>query len=249
MNITIKDLRDENFEKAEEWQDAVDAKLASQTYSNELKKAAERNRQTSNKRIKRLSSDTVSWLEKWRNKRDARRAADDELARVERKVNSLEEVFERYKSAMEESEGKKKHIKKEWKDDDAASCKGGGRICPVCVVQLICEFLVIDMLSSSISGNIRIMYDTLYDIDLDVEVKKKDQFPSINQFRQCRIVVEVIREIMAALKLAKEVKWNQLFTEVTSLWEIYFQNLLVGIMDNEQHDQPGSGVTMYFHGG
>ena len=30
MEITIKDLRDENFEMAKEWQDAVDAKLAAE---------------------------------------------------------------------------------------------------------------------------------------------------------------------------------------------------------------------------
>ena len=44
MNITIEDLRDENFEMAEEWQDAVDAKLAAEIYTNELKKAAARDR-------------------------------------------------------------------------------------------------------------------------------------------------------------------------------------------------------------
>ena len=67
MNITIKDLRDENFKMAEEWQDAVDAKLAADIYTNELKKAAARDRQKSNKRIKRLSSDAASWLAKWSN--------------------------------------------------------------------------------------------------------------------------------------------------------------------------------------
>ena len=104
MNITIEDLRYENFEMAEEWQDAVGEKLAADIYTNELKKAASRDRRTSNKRIKRLSSDAASWLVKWRNERDARRASEDELARVAREVNSLDEVLQRYKYAMEESE-------------------------------------------------------------------------------------------------------------------------------------------------
>ena len=82
-------------------------------------------------------------------------------------MNSLDEVLQKYKSAMEESEGKKKRIKKEWKDDEAASRKGGGWSWPIWLVQLICEFLVIGTLPSSIPGNIRIMYETLYDIDLD----------------------------------------------------------------------------------
>ena len=50
MDITIEDLRDENFEMSEEWQDAVDAKLAAEIYTNELKKAAARDRRTPNKR-------------------------------------------------------------------------------------------------------------------------------------------------------------------------------------------------------
>ena len=101
MNITIEDIRDENFEMSEEWRDAVDAKLAAEIYTNELKKAAARDRQTSNKRIKRLSSDAASRLAKWRNERNARKASEDELARVAREVNSLDEVLQRYKSAME----------------------------------------------------------------------------------------------------------------------------------------------------
>ena len=84
MNITIKDLRDENFEMAKEWQDAVGAKLAVEIYTNELNKAATRYRQTSNKIIKRLSSDAPSRIAIWRNERDARRASEDELARVAR---------------------------------------------------------------------------------------------------------------------------------------------------------------------
>ena len=39
----------------------------------------------------------------------------------------------------------------------------------VWVVQLICELLVIGTPPSSMPGNIRIMYETLYDIDLDAE--------------------------------------------------------------------------------
>ena len=38
---------------------------------------------------------------------------------------------------------------------------------------------------------------------------------------------------MVALKLAKAVKWNKLFTDATSRWQISFQYFLVGIMDDE----------------
>ena len=43
-NIIIEDLRDENFEMAKEWQDAMNAKLAAETYTSELKKAVARYR-------------------------------------------------------------------------------------------------------------------------------------------------------------------------------------------------------------
>ena len=39
---------------------------------------------------------------------------------------------------MEESEGKKKQMEKEWKDDEEDSRKYGGRSWPVWVVQFIC---------------------------------------------------------------------------------------------------------------
>ena len=77
---------------------------------------------------------------------------------------------------MEESEGKNKQMKKEWKDDEAASRKCGGQSWPVWVVQLICELLVIGTPPSSMPGNIRIMYEILYDIDLDAEGEKRLSF-------------------------------------------------------------------------
>ena len=39
---------------AKEWQDAVDTKLAAEIYTNDLKKAAAKDRRTSNKKTKRL---------------------------------------------------------------------------------------------------------------------------------------------------------------------------------------------------
>ena len=64
MNITIEDLRDEKFEMAKQCQDAVDEKLSAETYTNQLKRAAAREKRTPNKRIKRLSSNAASLLSK-----------------------------------------------------------------------------------------------------------------------------------------------------------------------------------------
>ena len=101
------------------------------------------------------------------------------------------------------------------------------------MVQLRCDLLVIGTPPSSMPSNILIMYETLYDIDLDTVGEKKVVFPSINFRRQCRIVVQVIKETMVALKSAKAVKWNHIFTDATSRRQISFQDLLVGIMDDD----------------
>ena len=108
----------------------------------EEKRSAESDTRKAKKRIKMLSCDVTSRLAKWRYERDARRQAADELTRIIKESVSRNEVLERYKTAVEASEGKKKQMKKEWKNDEAASRKGGGRSWPVWVVQLVCELSV-----------------------------------------------------------------------------------------------------------
>ena len=158
MSLAIQDLQDENFDTAEEWQIAMDKKLATE----EDKKVAKNDTRKANKRIKKLSCAATSRLAKWRAERDARRETEDELARIAQESKTNNEVLERYKAAVEASEGKKKQMKKEWKNDEAASRKGGGRSWPVPVVQMICELLVNGTPPTAIPGNIRTMYETLY---------------------------------------------------------------------------------------
>ena len=62
MSLTIQDLQDENFDMAEEWQIAMDEKLA----ADEDKKAAKSDTCKVNKRMKRLYCDVTSRFAKWR---------------------------------------------------------------------------------------------------------------------------------------------------------------------------------------
>ena len=94
------------------------------------------------------------------------------------------------------------------------------------VVQLIYELLFNGTPPTAIPGNIKTMYETLYE-------EETQETPSVNFCHSCRIVVQVIGETVTALKLAKFEKWNQLFTDATTRRQISFQALLVGIMDKD----------------
>ena len=93
----------------------------------ENKKTAKSDICKANKMIKRLSCDATSRLTKWRANQDARREAKDKMVHIAQESKSVNEVLERYKAKVEVSEGKKKQMKKEWKDDEAARRKGSGR--------------------------------------------------------------------------------------------------------------------------
>ena len=65
------------------------------------------------------------------------------------------------------------------------------------------------------------------------ECDGKVEYPSFNLCCQCCIVVQVIGETMASLKLTNAVKQNQLFTDGTSQYQLSFQALIVGVMDDD----------------
>ena len=207
MNCTIQDLTQENFDMAGEWKEAISDKRAAE------------------KRTKRVRAESSQRLSRWYAERDARRAAEDELARLAKESNDQKKVLDRLQQLVDESEGMRKKMKKEWDDDEAARSRGGSRRWPVWVVLLICELLVNGTPPSAIPGNIKTMYETLYG-------EETNDSPSLNFCRHCRLIVQVIGETMAALKLANAKEWKQIFTDATSRRQTSFLALLVGIMDD-----------------
>jgi len=183
------------------------------------------------KRTKRVVSESATRLAKWRAERDARREAEDKLARISKQAESQKAVLERYQTALEASDDTKKDMKKEWDDDRAAGSRGGARSWPVWVVQLICKLLVNGTPPTAIPGNIKTMYEMLYGEDAK-------EVPSVNFCRRCRIVVQVIGETMTALKLANSKTWKQVFTDATSRRQISFLALLIGVMDEDGRIDP-----------
>lgn len=89
-------------------------------------------------------------------------------------------------------------------------------------MQIICELLIHGTPPSAIPMNIRTIYTTLYN-------EQPDEIPSINYVRQCRIVIEVIGKMMAAMKLAQAPSWDQLWTDATTRRQIPFTTLIIGL--------------------
>ena len=81
-------------------------------------------------------------LDKWHAERNARRAAEDELARESKALSVAEEILDSYKALVETSTENKRRMKKEWADEASKAKRGGRKRWPVWVVQLICELLV-----------------------------------------------------------------------------------------------------------
>ena len=65
------------------------------------------------------------------------------------------------------------------------------------------------------------MYKNLYYIDLDKVDNVTAEFPSVDYCHKYWIVIQVVGKTITILKLAKAVKWNQLFTDATT-WHQFF---------------------------
>ena len=98
--------------------------------------------------------------------------------------------------------------------------KGGGHRWPVKVVQLICELLVDGAPPSTIPGIIFTTSTTMTN-------EEPKELPSVNFVRGCRIVAQIIRETIAAIKLASIESWEQLFTDGTSRRQVSFENIII----------------------
>jgi hypothetical protein len=71
------------------------------------------------------------------------------------------------------------------------------------VIQYICELLVIGTPPASIPSIISSSYQTYYG-------KEPEDEPQISFVRQCHVIMQVIGETIAAIKLASAEKWDQL---------------------------------------
>ena len=110
-------------------------------------------------------------------------------------------------------------LKKEWANEEAAVAHGGARRLPPWVVQVICELLVNGTSPSAVPTAMQTMYQMLTG-------DTPNKLPTINFVWSCRVVVEVIGETIAAMKLADAPSWNQLWTDGTTKRQIPFTMLV-----------------------
>ena len=75
------------------------------------------------------------------------------------------------------------------------------------------------------------MYETLYG-------ETPEELPLVNFVRECRVVVEVVGETIAALKLAAAENWKQLWTDATTRRQIPFTALVIGLLGDEDNIDP-----------
>ena len=115
-------------------------------------------------------------------------------------------------------ENKPRMLKKVW-------LKGqrGGAKWEMWVVQLMCELLALGVPPRAITPSIFTVYVTLHQ-------KEPDQVPSLSYVRQCRMIMQVMAETIAAIKLGREEEWVQLSTDVTTRRHIPFQCLIVSLL-------------------
>ena len=209
----IEGLEEKNAKLAEDCVQAIRDKAATKKASDRVKRKA------------------AARLKNWHAERNARREAEDELAKQADILTEAEKVLESYRNAAESSAETKRQMKKEWLDETAKAKKGGRQRWPVWVVQLICELLVNGTPPTAIPGNIRIMYETLYG-------EPPDDEPSVSFVRECRPIVEVIGETIAAIKLADAGTWDQLWTDATTRRQIPFTALIIGVLGNNEKIDP-----------
>ena len=65
-----------------------------------------------------------------------------------------------------------------------------------------------------------------------------EKLPSQNFVRECRIIVQIIGETLAAIKLSKATSWEQLFTDGTSRRQLSMQNAIVSIINEHKETDP-----------
>ena len=94
------------------------------------------------------------------------------------------------------------------------------------VVQIICELLVIGVNPSGIPASIATLYEHLYG-------KPPDDLPSVDYIRKCRTVIQVIVETVAAIRLGRAVKWDQIFVDATTRAQSKFFAVIIGLLSED----------------
>ena len=166
-----------------------------------------------------------------RKLRKTKRKAEELASARLKRVREGEEVIDQLKLEFLNNKPVVKVATKDIRKERIVGRRGGGQRWPVWIVQMICEMLSNGAPPSAIPGLIKITMETF----TGEEVKT---LPSIRYVRHCRLIVQILGETMAAIKLGREKCWQQLFTDGTTRRQISFQNVVIGLMGESNSVNP-----------
>ena len=177
-------------------------------------------------------SDEVKDVQKENRKlRKTTRKAEELASSRLKRLREGEELIDQLKLELLDNKPVVKVPTKDIRKERIVGRRGGGQRWPVWVVQMICEMLTNGAPPSAIPGLIKIMMETF----TSQEVKT---LPSIRYVRHCRLIVQILGETMAAIKLGRGKYWQQLFTDGTTRRQISFQNVVIGLMGERNSVNP-----------
>ena len=90
-------------------------------------------------------------------------------------------------------------------------------------VMIIGEILVNGDPTSAIPSNIQKSSNALTGSEVN-------EIPSLEYVRKYRVVAQNLNEMLATCKLVKAENWHHIFTDGTTLRQIIFQSLVIGLM-------------------
>ena len=96
-------------------------------------------------------------------------------------------------------------------------------------MQLICELLVNGMPPSAIPDNIATFLESFYG-------EEPKDWPSVNFCRGSCAIVQIIGEVISAIKLASIQDWKQIFFDATTQRETPFLAVVIGLMTEDGLD-------------
>ena len=112
-------------------------------------------------------------------------------------------------------------VRREIKKTRRAKRRGGSPTWPLHVIMLVCELLVDGVPPVRVRA-------TIQTTSAYFRGAKSDELPSTSTIRECRTVIQVLNDVLAALKLAQQPSWCQLCTDITKGRQIAFQCLVIG---------------------
>ena len=157
------------------------------------------------------------------------KALNEELADTEYDLVSTEGKLKEELKMREKLE-RIQAIAKEIKRERPIGRRGGAGRWPVHVVLLICELLTVGNPPSAIPATMQVTHTAFRGCELK-------ELPTVDFVRKCRMVLENLNLMLAAKRLGDAPTWHQLFTDGTSRRQIAFQNLVIGLLDeNDKFD-------------